>query len=115
MNNTILPFVAGVGLGFALVVAVGSLGLMIAGFFAVLSVPLVARGGLKPLAGVLSGFGALWTVLILGQVDRGGATANEGLWLAVGLIPLAVGLALLVAAAARGRSGSDGLGVDALP
>jgi hypothetical protein len=113
MNNK-MPILAGLAVGFALVVAAGSLGLMIAGLLMLLSVPLVVRGGLPVLSAVLTGFGALWTVLVLGQLNRGGAAADDGLRLAVGLVPLALGLTLLVVAAARRRPGPDELGVDAL-
>jgi hypothetical protein len=114
MNKATL-FLPGLGFGAALVVFLGYLGPMIGGLFLLLLIPLVVRGGLPVLSGVLVGFGGIWTGLTLTQFDRGGATSDDGLWLAVGLVPLVAGVGLLAFAVLRNRSNPDGSGADAVP
>jgi hypothetical protein len=114
MNRATL-FLPGLGFGAALVVFLGYFGLMIGGLFLLLLAPLVVRGGLPVLSGMLVGFGGIWTGLTLTQFDRGGATSDGGPWLAVGLVPLIVGVGILVLALVRNRPTPDGGGVDAVP
>jgi hypothetical protein len=74
-----------------------SLGLLAALLFLVLAVPLVVRGAhLVALSGLLTGFGGFWTFLMARQASSGGTLDNSTFWLAVGIVPLATGLALLV-------------------
>jgi len=74
-----------------------SFGLLAALLFLLLAVPLVVRGAhLVALSGLLTGFGAFWTFLMARQFASGGTLDNSTFWLAVGIVPLAIGLALLV-------------------
>jgi len=73
-----------------------SLGLLIA-ILAIGTIVAIAvrHAGLLGLSGVLTGFGACWTVLVLRIPATGGSLDNLAFWLAVGLVPLVVGLAAL--------------------
>ncbi len=74
-----------------------SFGLLAALLFLLLAVPLVVRGAhLVALSGLLTGFGGFWTFLMARQFASGGTLDNSTFWLAVGIVPLATGLALLV-------------------
>jgi hypothetical protein len=74
-----------------------SFGLLAALLFLLLAVPLVVRGAhLVAASGLLTGFGASWTLLISRQFASGGSLDNSTFWLAVGIVPLALGLASLV-------------------
>lgn len=114
MNRPML-FLPGLGFGAVLVVFLGSFGPMIGGFFLLLLIPFVVRGGLPLLSGMLVGFGGIWTGLTLSQFDRGGVTGNGGLWLAIGLVPLIAGVGILLLALIRNRPTADGGGADAVP
>jgi hypothetical protein len=73
-----------------------SFGVLAALLFLVLSVPLVVRGAhLVALSGLLTGFGGFWTLLMARQASSGGTLDNSTFWLTVGIVPLAIGLALL--------------------
>ena len=48
------------------------------------------------LSGLLTGFGALWTFLVARQLASGATTDNAAFWLAVGILPLVLGCALIV-------------------
>lgn len=75
----------------------------------VLAVALVVRGAhLVALSGLLTGFGALWTFLLVLQFASGSTLDNSTFWLSVGFVPLAVGLILLVFVAWRSRSAAHG-------
>lgn len=74
------------------------------GFLAtlVLAIVLVLRGDrLVALSGLLTGFGLFWSVLMAGQVGSDGATDNFSFWIAVGIVPLVLGCALMVPIVAR--------------
>jgi hypothetical protein len=93
----------GVALGIATVLA-SALGLMTAIAVALLVIPLARKsGGLAAVSGLLTGFGALWLVLIVRESSSGGALDSPSFWAAVGLVPLAFGVALVawILAAAR--------------
>jgi hypothetical protein len=76
-----------------------SLGLMAFALFAVLAVVLVARGDrLVGASGLLTGFGAVWTFLM---ARSAGTTDNAAFWIAVGVVPLLFGCAMLVFIAAQ--------------
>ena len=73
-----------------------SFGLLAALLFLLLAVPLIVRGAhLVALSGLLAGFGGFWTFLLARQSSSGGTLDNSAFWLAVGIVPLATGLALL--------------------
>ena len=83
-----------------------SFGLLAALLFLLLAVPLVVRGAhLVALSGLLTGFGALWTFLMARQLSSGGTLDNSAFWLAVGLVPVAAGVGLLVFVTWREVSG----------
>ena len=52
------------------------------------------RPKLNALAGLLTGFGGFWLFMMSRQLASGGELDNLSFWLAVGAVPLAVGLAL---------------------
>lgn len=82
-----------------------SFGPLVALLFLGLAVPLVVRGAhLVALSGLFTGFGASWTFLMARQLTSGGTLDNATSWLAVGVVPLVIGLALLVFVALRGLS-----------
>jgi hypothetical protein len=68
-----------------------------------LGVPLlIRRPHLVAVSGLLTGFGGLWTYFLVRVLASGGNQDNATFWLAVGLIPLLVGLTLLLFIARRG-------------
>ena len=73
-----------------------SLGLLIA-ILAIGTIVAIAvrHAGLIGFSGVLTGFGACWTVLVLRIPATGGSLENLAFWLAIGLVPLIIGLAVL--------------------
>lgn len=105
---------AGLGFGAAGLIFV-YLGLMFAALYLLLLIPLALRGGLPVLAGILIGFGGIWTALTLSQLERGGSTGDGGPWLAMGLVPLLAGAGLLAIAGFRSRQAPDEAEPDALP
>ncbi len=79
-----------------------SFGLLAAILFLLLAVPLVIRGDrLVALSGLLTGFGGFWSLLMARQLSSGGTLDNATFWIAVGVVPLAIGLTLLVGTVAR--------------
>jgi hypothetical protein len=60
-----------------------------------------SRDRVVALSGLLTGFGAVWSFLMAGQVGSDGATDNFSLWVAVGIVPLVLGCALIVPIVAR--------------
>ena len=80
--------------------AVGSLmtsfGLPVALLFILLAIPLIVRvDHLVALSGLLTGFGALWSLLMVRQVASGGILENAMFWTAVGVVPVALGLTFM--------------------
>jgi hypothetical protein len=65
---------------------------------------IVRRPHLVALSGLLTGFGGLWTYLLVRVFTSGGMQDNGTFWLAVGLVPLAIGLTVLALVARRDRS-----------
>jgi hypothetical protein len=53
------------------------------------------------LSGLLTGFGALWSFLVLRVLLSDATQENGAFWLAVGVVPLVAGLALLLVANQR--------------
>ena len=77
----------------------------------VLAIPvIVRRPHLVALSGLLTGFGGVWTFLLVRIFTSGGIQENGTLWLAVGLVPLTIGLGLLAFAARHGRARGSSLG-----
>jgi hypothetical protein len=76
-----------------------------------LAIPvIVRRPHLVALSGLLTGFGGLWTYLLVRMVASGGTQDNGTFWLAVGLVPLAIGLALLAFVARHRPAQGSSLG-----
>jgi len=88
----------------ALATLMTSFGLLATILFVLLTVPLILRGDrVVALSGLLTGFGAMWSFLIARQSASAGSTDNLGLWVAVGVVPLVLGCALIVLIATRSR------------
>ena len=70
-----------------------------------LAIPvIVRRPHLVALSGLLTGFGGLWTYLLVRVFTSRGIQEDGTFWLAVGLVPLVVGLTVLAFVARRDRS-----------
>lgn len=72
------------------------------------ALPLAWRGRLPGLAGLLVGFGGVWLLFMANQLASGGRLSDPAPWLAVGAVPLAIGLVLAlvgIGLAARRRVG----------
>jgi hypothetical protein len=108
-------FFATATLGLAISLLVGMLGFIVGGLFLVAMVPLFGRGRWAAVAGCLVGFGAGWTTLVLVQLDRGGSSGNDALWLGIGVVPLAIGLAITTAVAVLATTRPGDRGGDAVP
>jgi hypothetical protein len=79
--------------------------------FLLLAAPLVVRGDrIVAMSGLLLGFGGSWSLLLQRQFAYGGALDGASFWIAVGLVPLAVGCVLAVATVVRmlSRRRADG-------
>jgi hypothetical protein len=86
----------GAALGLVAVLA-SVLMLFAAAAVALLIVPLARRpGGLVAVSGEFSAFGALWLALMARESASGGTLDGAGSWAAVGAVPLAIGLGLLI-------------------
>jgi hypothetical protein len=108
-------FVTTATLGLAISLLVGFLGFVIGGLFLFAMIPLFGRGRWAAVAGSLVGFGIGWTILVGLQVGRGGTSGNDPVWVAVGVVPLVIGLAVALTLIFHRPPGSDGRGGDALP
>ncbi|MEX2184509.1 MAG: hypothetical protein WEC14_08675 [Chloroflexota bacterium] len=85
-----------------------SFGLLAAILFLLLTVPLILRGDhVVALSGLLTGFGAFWSFLMARQLNSGGTTDIAEFWIALGVVPLVLGCALIVLIATRTRSASE--------
>ena len=93
-------WLAAAALGAALTLMT-SFGLVVALLFLILLVPLLVRGGLAALSGLLTGFGSFWSILVARQLASGGTTDNVAFWMAVGVVPLVIGATLLLPIVAR--------------
>lgn len=98
--NRLLLWITTAVLG-AVATLMTSFGLVAALLFLVLATPLVLRGRVVALSGLLTGFGAFWSFLMARQFASGGTTDNADFWIAVGVVPLLLGCALLVLLAGR--------------
>jgi hypothetical protein len=99
MNRPLL-WVTTAALG-AVATVTSSFGLVAMLLAVLLAIPLVIRGGVVALSGLLTGFGALWSFLMARQFASGATTDNDDFWIAVGVLPLVLGCALLLTIAAR--------------
>jgi hypothetical protein len=82
-----------------LAAAFGPYGILLA---MLLAVPFVRRrDGRVALSGLLTGFGAIWLILLARQASSGGVLDNAAFWIAVGVVFLLSGLALLASVAVR--------------
>ena len=94
--NPVLLWVTTVVLGLAASLLVG-IGGAIGFAFIVLAVPIVLRGHRAvALSGFLTGFGGSWLSMMERQFASGGRLDNADFWLAVGIVPFVVGVALAV-------------------
>lgn len=92
--NPVLLWVTTFVLGLAASLLVG-VGGIVAFVFVLLAVPLVLRGArLVALSGLLTGFGGSWLFWMGRQFASGGRLDNADFWLAVGIVPLGIGVAL---------------------
>jgi hypothetical protein len=99
----------GLWLGGAIVAAaaivVSAFGLLPMLLTFLLAVPLINRpAGSVALCGLLTGFGGLWLFLIAAETASGGVFDDAEFWVAVGVVPLVVGLGLLAGLLVRGRA-----------
>src|SRR5450759_161737 len=94
MNRTLLWFV-GCLLAAAIILA-SVLTLTLALLVTLLAIPLARRrDGRVGLSGLLTGFGAIWLFLMANESASGGMLDNAAFWVAVGVVPLVAGLAIL--------------------
>jgi hypothetical protein len=59
------------------------------------------RDGRVALSGLLTGFGAIWLILLARQASSGGVLDDAIFWIAVGVVILLSGLVLLASVAVR--------------
>jgi hypothetical protein len=70
-----------------------------------LAIPFVRRrDGRVALSGLLTGFGAIWLILLARQASSGGVLEDAVFWIAVGVVFLLAGLGLLASVAVRTRA-----------
>ena len=82
-----------------LAAAFGPYGVLLA---MLLAIPFIRRrDGRVALSGLLTGFGAIWLVLLARQASSGGALDNPVFWIAVGVVILLAGLVLLASVAVQ--------------
>jgi len=85
-----------------LAAAFGPYGILLA---MLLAIPFVRqRDGRVALSGLLTGFGAIWLILLAQQASSGGVLENAVFWIAVGVVFLLAGLGLLASVAVRTRT-----------
>lgn len=84
-----------------------SLGLLALLLYLVATTPLIIRGGLVTLSGLLAGFGAFWLFLMARALAGGGGMEDAAFWVVVGAVPLGIGLGLLLLTLARWHGDPD--------
>jgi uncharacterized membrane protein len=105
MSRTLL-WLAGLGVSVIAILAAvfGPYGIALA---SLLVIPFVRRpDGRVALSGLLTGFGAIWLMLLAWQSSSGGVLDDAFFWNALGVLILVAGLALLASVAARARVSS---------
>jgi hypothetical protein len=101
VNRLVLWVIAALAGGIAILsVSLGLITFLVTLLLLVL-LALRSRSSNVAMSGLLTGFGAVWSCLIAGQLTSEGATDNAGFWLAVGVVPLIVGCAMAVPVVAR--------------
>lgn len=106
--NPLLLWITTAVLGAAAVLITSIGGLLGSVLFLLLASPLVIRGNhAVALSGLLMGFGGLWSFAMARQFATGGTLDNAQFWIAVGIVPLAVGIALLAIAVVGARRRSN--------
>ena len=107
MKDGATLWVPGAGLG-GLITLGSVFGMVGAILVGLLVIPLARRPrGAWGVAGTLTGFGAIWLFLILGESNSGGQLDNATFWAAVGAIPLAMGVVWTAALARYGPRERD--------
>jgi hypothetical protein len=93
-----------VGAGAAVLVA--AFGPLYGGVFLLPLLPFAVRGGVRAMPAELIGFGVVWSALIARQMLGGGLSGDHASLIAVGVIPIGVGMLLaLLATMSRGQVG----------
>ena len=81
----------GLGAGNALLFGIG--GALLVVVLLTAAVLVASRSDfLSALSGLLSGFGATWLLLLGRQSATGGRLDDPGIWIALGIVPLAIGV-----------------------
>jgi hypothetical protein len=98
-------WVVGLVVGAGDAVLTGLLGVGAGAIFCVLAVLAVRQERFAALSGLLLGFGATWLAGMARQTMTGGRLEDPAPWLALGIVPLALGLLMaLVRIARHGRT-----------
>jgi hypothetical protein len=98
-------WVVGLVLGAGVALLTGLLGVGAGAILFVLAVLIVRRERFVAWSGLLLGFGATWLAGLARQATSGGSLEDSAPWLALGIVPLAVGLLMaLVQIARHGRT-----------
>jgi hypothetical protein len=91
-----LLWVAAAVFGMAAATVTAILGLGAGAIALVLTIPLILRGDrMVAISGISIGFGGLWLAALGGQFASGGALDAVQMWILVGAVPLAIGIAAL--------------------
>lgn len=80
-----------VGAAASLTTSLGPLAILL---YMLATTPLIVRWGPVALSGLLTGFGASWLFLMARALVDGGRIDDGAFWVAVGVVPLGIGLAL---------------------
>jgi hypothetical protein len=90
--NPIAQWIVWFGLGAANALLFGIGGVILVVVLVVLAVRVALRGDMmSALSGLLVGFGTTWFVLMGRQAATGGRLDDAGPWLALGIVPVALG------------------------
>jgi hypothetical protein len=105
--NPIAQWIVWFGLGAANALLFGIGGVILVVVLLVLAVRVAIRGDtMSALSGLLVGFGTTWLALMARQAATGGRLDDAGPWLALGIVPVALGALLGVLRLVRwGRTG----------
>lgn len=105
--NPIAQWIVWFGLGAANALLFGIGGVILVVVLLVLAVRVAIRGDtMSAVSGLLVGFGMLWLALMGRQAATGGRLDDAGPWLALGIVPIALGALFGVLRLVRwGRTG----------
>jgi len=84
--------VVGLVFGAGIALLTGLLGVGVGAILFVVAVLIVRRERFAAWSGLLLGFGATWLAVLARQATSGGHLEDSTPWLALGIVPLAVGL-----------------------